>query len=332
MSKSVFIIAEAGVNHNGSIDLAKELIDKASWAGADAVKFQSFKAEKLMTKSAPKADYQAENTGQESQYDMIKRLELDEKAHILLRDYAATKGIEFMSTPFDHESIDLLAEIGVKRFKVGSGDLTNLPFLRYMTTKSLPIILSTGMSDMQEIKAVLAEIAKTGFPNDQITVLHATTEYPAPIDEVNLLAMKSMMKELKVVVGYSDHTKGIEIPIAAVALGATVIEKHFTISRDFEGPDHKASLEPAELKQMVDGIRKIEKALGNGEKNSSPSENKNKIAARKSLVAAMKIQRGELFTEENLCVKRPGSGIDPMRWDEFIGKPALRNYEKDELI
>ncbi len=332
MSKSVFIIAEAGVNHNGSIDLAKELIDKASWAGADAVKFQSFKAEKLMTKSAPKADYQAENTGQESQYDMIKRLELDEKAHILLRDYAATKGIEFMSTPFDHESIDLLAKIGVKRFKVGSGDLTNLPFLRYMTTKSLPIILSTGMSDMQEIKAVLAEIAKTGFPNDQITVLHATTEYPAPIDEVNLLAMKSMMKELKVVVGYSDHTKGIEIPIAAVALGATVIEKHFTISRDFEGPDHKASLEPAELKQMVDGIRKIEKALGNGEKNSSPSENKNKIAARKSLVAAMKIQHGELFTEENLCVKRPGSGIDPMRWDEFIGKPALRNYEKDELI
>jgi len=332
MSKSIFIIAEAGVNHNGSLDLAKQLIDKAQWAGADAVKFQSFRATSLMTESAPKADYQKKTTGEESQFEMIKRLELDYDSHIILKEYADKKGIEFMSTPFDHESIDLLSRIGVRRFKVGSGDLTNLPYLRYMAGHSLPIILSTGMSDMKEIKAVVDALKDIGFPKRDITILHATTEYPAPVNEVNLMAMQSMSTELGIEIGYSDHTQGIEIPIAAAALGATVIEKHFTLDRNMEGPDHKASLEPQELKAMVEAIRKVELSLGDGVKVPTLSEAKNKTAARKSLVAAQSIVKGELFTEENLCVKRPGSGLSPMRWDEFIGRPAPKNYEKDELI
>ena len=332
MSKPIFIIAEAGVNHNGSLDLAKKLIDKALWAGADAVKFQSFKANSLMTESAPKAAYQKINTGEESQFDMIKRLELDYDSHILLKEYADKKGIEFMSTPFDHESIDLLSEIGVKRFKVGSGDLTNLPYLRHMAGKSIPIILSTGMSDMEEIKSVVSALKNTGFPQSLITILHATTEYPAPVNEVNLKAMQSMSKELGIEIGYSDHTQGIEVPIAAAALGATVIEKHFTLDRNMDGPDHKASLEPQELKEMVEAIRKVELSLGDGIKVPTLSESKNKTAARKSLIAAKSIVKGEVFTEENLCVKRPGSGISPMKWDEFIGKPSQKNYDKDELI
>ena len=332
MTQSIFIIAEAGVNHNGSLDLAKQLIDKACWAGADAVKFQSFKAGSLMTKSAPKADYQKETTGEESQFEMIKRLELDYDSHVILRDYADKKGIEFMSTPFDHDSIDLLSRIGVKRFKIGSGDLTNLPYLRHMARKALPIILSTGMSDMDEIKKVTSALKSTGFPMNLLTILHATTEYPAPVNEVNLLAMLSMKKELGIDVGYSDHTQGIEIPIAAAALGAVVIEKHFTLDRNFEGPDHKASLEPQELKDMVLAIRKVEHALGDGVKIPTPSESKNIAAARKSLVAAESIKKGELFSQDNLCVKRPGSGINPMRWDEFVGRPSPKNYDKDELI
>jgi len=332
MSKSIFIIAEAGVNHNGSLELAKQLIDKAHWAGADAVKFQSFKAVSLMTESAPKADYQKRNTGEESQFEMIKRLELDYDSHIILKEYADKKGIEFMSTPFDHESIDLLSRIGVKRFKVGSGDLTNLPYLRHMASKSLPIILSTGMSDMEEIKTVVSALKETGFPQNLITILHATTEYPAPIDEVNLRAMQSLIKELGLEIGYSDHTQGIVIPIAAAALGAAVIEKHFTLDRNMDGPDHKASLEPQELKEMVGAIRKVELSLGDGVKVPTLSESKNKTAARKSLIAARPIAKGEMFTEENLCVKRPGSGISPMKWDQFIGRPSEKNYDKDELI
>ena len=332
MSKSIFIIAEAGVNHNGSLELAKQLIDKAHWAGADAVKFQSFKAVSLMTESAPKADYQKRNTGEESQFEMIKRLELDYDSHIILKEYADKKGIEFMSTPFDHESIDLLSRIGVKRFKVGSGDLTNLPYLRHMASKSLPIILSTGMSDMEEIKTVVSALKETGFPQNLTTILHATTEYPAPIDEVNLRAMQSLIKELGLEIGYSDHTQGIVIPIAAAALGAAVIEKHFTLDRNMDGPDHKASLEPQELKEMVGAIRKVELSLGDGVKVPTLSESKNKTAARKSLIAARPIAKGEMFTEENLCVKRPGSGISPMKWDQFIGRPSEKNYDKDELI
>lgn len=332
MSQAIFIIAEAGVNHNGSLDMARQLIDKAAWAGVDAVKFQSFKASKLMTKETPKADYQKKTTSGDSQFEMIKKLELSYNDHKVLKDYATKKGLEFMSTPFDHDSIDLLTEIGVKRFKVGSGDLTNVPYLRHMACKKLPIILSTGMAEMDEIVKALSVIEKAGLPKEKITVLHATTEYPAPFNEVNLCAMTSMRKDLKMKIGYSDHTPGIEIPIAAVALGATIIEKHFTLDNSLEGPDHKASLEPEELKQMVEAIRNIEKALGDGFKTASPSEIRNIPAARKSLVAARKIKKGEVFNAENLCVKRPGSGINPLRWDEFMGKPAPKNYEKDELI
>lgn len=332
MRPSVFIIAEAGVNHNGSIDMARELIDKAVWAGADAVKFQSFRAKSLMTREAPKAAYQKQTTGEESQYEMIQRLELTPESHVILKEYAHKKGIEFMSTPFDQESIDLLAEIGVKRYKVGSGDLTNIPYIRYLASKKRPIILSTGMADMDEVEQVIQAIQRTGFPMDQLTLLHATTEYPAPFDEVNLQAMVRMRQTFKLETGYSDHTRGIEVPIAAVALGATVIEKHFTLDRDLDGPDHKASLEPEELKSMVQAIRNIEKAQGDGIKKPSPSELKNREAARKSLVAAKKIKKGEVFSPKNLCVKRPGSGISPLRWDDFVGRPAPKNYEKDELI
>jgi len=332
MSPSIFIIAEAGVNHNGSIDLARKLIDKAALAGVDAVKFQSFKASKLLTRDTPKAAYQKKTSKGNSQFEMIQKLELSYEAHIVLRDYTLEKDLEFMSTPFDHDSIDLLSDIGVKRFKVGSGDLTNVPFLRHLASKKLPIILSTGMAEMNEIRHALKVIETTGFPKKDLTILHATTEYPAPFAEVNLMAMLSMKRDLKVHIGYSDHTPGIEIPIAAAALGAKVIEKHFTLDRNMEGPDHKASLEPEELRQMVLAIRNIEKALGTGKKEPSPSEIKNIPAARKSLVAAIAIRKGELFTSDNLSVKRPGSGISPLRWDEFIGKPAPKNYEKDELI
>lgn len=332
MNKSIFIIAEAGVNHNGSLKIAKQLIDKAAWAGVDAVKFQSFKASKLMTRETPKADYQKKTTSGDSQFDMIKKLELDYNDHIVLRDYTIKNGLEFMSTPFDHDSIDLLFDIGVKRFKVGSGDLTNIPYLRHMALKKLPVILSTGMAVMPEIIKALKVLENAGLSKDDITILHATTEYPAPFDEVNLSAMTSLRKDLNINVGYSDHTTGLEIPIAAAALGATIIEKHFTLDKNMDGPDHHASLEPDELKQMVLAIRNIEKALGDGNKAPSPSELRNIPAARKSLVAALKIKKGEIFSDKNLCVKRPGSGISPLRWDEFMGKPAPKNYEKDELI
>lgn len=331
--KSVFIIAEAGVNHNGSLDLAKKLIDVASTAGADAVKFQTFKADKLVSKKAQKAEYQKETTNSaESQYDMIKKLELDDIAHHELIDYCKLKNILFLSTPFDHESITLLHRLEMPIFKIPSGEITNLPYLRQIGSLNKEVILSTGMANLEEIKDALEVLMKAGTPKDKITVLHATTEYPCPMNEVNLRAMQTIATTFEVKVGYSDHTKGIEVPIAAVAMGASVIEKHFTLDRTMEGPDHKASLEPAELVAMVKAIRNIEQALGDGIKKPSPSEIKNMPIARKSIITSKAIIKGEYFSEDNLTIKRPGNGMNPMQWDEIIGAVALKNYVEDELL
>jgi len=330
MSK-VFIIAEAGVNHNGSIDIAKQLIEQGSAAGADAIKFQSFKAEKLVTRSAGKAQYQTETTGdEESQFSMIKKLELDYDKHQELIDYAASKGVMFLSSAFDLESVDLLVRLGLDIFKVPSGEITNLPYLRKIGRLQKKVILSTGMSTLVEIEQALHILRDSGTRD--IIVLQCNTEYPTPMSDVNLRAMQTMKDVFQVEVGYSDHTLGIEVPIAAVALGATVIEKHFTLDKTMEGPDHRASLEPHELKKMVAGIRNIEQALGDGIKRLSASEQKNLNIARKSLVAAQAIQQGEIFTAHNVTVKRPGNGISPMRWDEVLGKIASRSFQEDELI
>ncbi|HBB91098.1 MAG: N-acetylneuraminate synthase [Bacteroidetes bacterium GWF2_49_14] len=333
MKKRVMIIAEAGVNHNGSLERAFRMIDAAASAGADIIKFQSFKTEKLVTADAPKAAYQQSNTGETgSQFGMLKKLELAEDAHVLLMNYCREKGITFMSTPFDADSAGMLNRLEVEMFKVGSGDLTNLPLLRQLAGFGKPVILSTGMADMDEIGKALEVVIKGGLPKEKITVLHANTDYPTPYSDVNLTAMLAIKRKFGVTIGYSDHTDGIEVPVAAVALGAQVIEKHFTLDRNLEGPDHKASLEPAELTAMVRSIRNIEIALGNGKKIPSAGERKNMAAARKSIVAAGTIYKGELFTEENLTVKRPGTGICPLRWDQIIGTFALRDYRKDELI
>jgi N,N'-diacetyllegionaminate synthase len=330
---SVLVIAEAGVNHNGNLDLAKSLIDAAAEAGADFVKFQTFKAKSLVTNTAPKAEYQVKNAGaDESQFEMIRSLELSEQMHEQLWDYCAKKNIGFLSTGFDISSIDYLKSLGIDLFKVPSGELTNLPFLRHIGALNKDVILSTGMACLGEIEQAIDAVEKAGTPRDKITVLHCTTEYPAPMEDVNLRAMHNIGAALGVRVGYSDHTPGIEVPIAAVALGATVIEKHFTLDRSLPGPDHRASLEPDELKAMVAGIRNIERALGDGIKRPSPSELKNKPIARKSLVAATDINAGDLFSPENLIAKRPGTGISPMRWDEIIGRVAPRNFGEDELI
>lgn len=327
----VFIIAEAGVNHNGSIELAKKLIDKASEAGADAVKFQSFKAEKLVTKNAQKAEYQKVTTGkEENQFEMIKRLELDYEKHKELANYCKSRGIMFLSSPFDLESIDLLNNLSLEIFKIPSGEITNLLYLRKIGSLRKKVILSTGMSTLGDIEKAI-EILKTSGTTD-ITVLHCNTEYPTPMKDVNLNAMNTIKEAFKVEVGYSDHTLGIEVPIAAVALGATVIEKHFTLDKTMEGPDHRASLEPNELKEMVRCIRNIEKAIGDGVKRLTESESKNINIVRKSIVACRDINKGEVLTEENLTIKRPGDGISPMRWDEVIGKVANRDYEEDEMI
>ena len=327
------IIAEAGVNHNGSIELAKKLIDVASEAGADAIKFQTFKAKNLVSKIAKKAKYQVENTGSdESQYEMLKKLELGFDEFKELKTYCDKKGIMFLSTPFDDESIEFLDNLGLKIFKIPSGEITNLPYLRKIGKLRKKVILSTGMADLGEIEDALDVLISVGIKKKNITVLHANTEYPTPIEDVNLKAMKTIECAFGVDVGYSDHTLGIEVPIAAVAMGAKVIEKHFTLSRDLEGPDHKASLEPDELKEMIKSIRNIEKALGNGIKKPSKSEIKNIKIARKSIVAKRDIKKGEVFSEENLTVKRPGNGISPMRWDEIIGQIALKDYNKDDLI
>ena len=332
MSK-VLIIAEAGVNHNGNIETAKKLIDAASDAKVDYVKFQTFKANKLVTKSAQKASYQNKNIGNnEGQLQMLKKLELSEEDHIELIDYCNTKNIKFLSTAFDADSIQLLKKLGITIGKIPSGEITNLPYLRHMSTTFPEIILSTGMTDMEEIEAAVDALIKAGTSKKNITILHCNTEYPTPMIDVNLLAMLDIKKHFATQVGYSDHTLGIEVPVAAVALGATIIEKHFTLDRNLEGPDHAASLEPDELKKMVESIRNIEQALGDGVKKPSSSETKNKTAARKSIVAAKNINAGELFSEENLTVKRPGNGISPMQWDAVIGTKAKQDFKEDELI
>jgi N,N'-diacetyllegionaminate synthase len=327
------IIAEAGVNHNGSIELAKKLIDVAAEAAADFVKFQTFKAETLVTQTADKAEYQKEITNtDESQFEMIKKLELDKEAHEELMDYCEQKSIIFLSTAFDNGSIELLAKLDIPFYKIPSGEITNLPYLRHIGRMGKPIIMSTGMSSLEEVRDALNVLIESGAEKEQITILHCNTEYPTPMEDVNLKAMLTIKDELGVNIGYSDHTLGIEVPIAAVAMGATVIEKHFTLDRNMPGPDHAASLEPEELKAMVTAIRNIEKAMGGGEKEPSPSETKNISVARKSIVAKMSIKKGELFTEENLTVKRPGTGISPMGWDTVIGKVADSAYEMDDLI
>ena len=331
---NTFIIAEAGVNHNGNLEMALRLVDVACAAGADAVKFQTFKADNIIAVNAPKADYQKDATGpDESQLEMVKKLELDEAAHTRLHHYCQDKDIPFLSTPFDLESIDLLTRLGLEIFKIPSGEITNLPYLRKLGALKKRLILSTGMADLSEIKDALDVLADAGSRMEDITVLHCNTEYPTPFEDVNLRAMLTIRSAFPgISVGYSDHTLGIEAPIAAVAMGATVIEKHFTLDRNLPGPDHRASLEPDELAAMISAIRNIEKALGTGIKKPSPSELRNIPVARKSIVAAAPIKKGETFTEMNITVKRPGTGITPMRWDEMIGRKAAKPYRKDELI
>ncbi|MGE4465977.1 N-acetylneuraminate synthase [Sphaerochaeta sp.] len=330
---SIFIIAEAGVNHNGDINTAKKLIDAAVEAGADAVKFQTFKAEKIVSRTARKAEYQKATTdSDESQYDMIKKLELDEETHFELMEHCKSQNIMFLSTPFDHDSIRLLCKMGLEIFKIPSGEITNLPYLKHIGSLRKKVILSTGMAVLGEIEDALNVLVTAGTDKYKITVLHATTEYPCPFDEVNLRAMLTIKSAFGVKVGYSDHTKGIEVPVAAAAIGASVIEKHFTLNKNMDGPDHKASLEPDELSAMIKAIRNIELALGDGIKKPSLSEVKNKEVARKSIVASCNIKKGDILSEENMTVKRPGTGISPMRWDEVIGSAAKKDYEEDELI
>ena len=333
MKNKVFIIAEAGVNHNGSIENAKKSIDVAVDAKVDAVKFQTFKTELCISEHAQKAEYQKQTTdGGESQFEMIKKLELDVDTHKELMDYCASKKILFLSTPFDHDSIDLLDALKLDIFKIPSGEITNLPYLRHIGSLNKQVILSTGMSDLGEVEDALDILIAAGTAKDKITILHANTEYPTPMEDVNLKAMQTIAKAFSMDIGYSDHTLGIEVDIAAVAMGAKVIEKHFTLDRAMTGPDHKASLEPDELKAMVQGIRNIEKALGSGIKKPSNSEGKNIAIARKSIVAKQNIKQGDKFSEENIAIKRPGNGINPMRWDEMLGQVAQKNYNSDELI
>lgn len=334
MSERCIVIAEAGVNHNGSLDFAYRLVDVAAEAAADFVKFQTFRTEALVTPTAQKADYQKRATGHtESQFEMLKKLELDESAFRELAAYARSKNIGFLSTPFDIESARFLATLGVSAFKVSSGDLTNLPFLRELASMGLPIILSTGMATLGEIEEAVETCERAGVPINRLTLLHCTTEYPAPVEDINLRAMLTIANAFPgATFGYSDHSEGVEIPIAAVALGAQVIEKHFTLDRAMEGPDHKASLEPAELAAMVRVIRRVGAALGDGRKRPSASELPNRQIARKSIVAARPIAKGEVFNEQNLSIRRPGSGISPARWDSLIGLPASRDYAQDEMI
>ncbi|WP_243310608.1 N-acetylneuraminate synthase [Fundidesulfovibrio agrisoli] len=333
-ARRVLVIAEAGVNHNGDIARALDMVDAAAEAGADVIKFQTFKAERLAAASAPKAAYQKERTGSgESQLEMLKKLELDVAAHETLIERCTLRGVAFLSSPFDLESVDLLRRLGSPIFKVPSGEITNLPYLRAVADAGLPVLLSTGMADLGDVEAALAVFEARGVELSRITVLHCTTQYPTPMDEVNLRAMNTIASAFPGVnVGYSDHTKGIEVPIAAVALGATVIEKHFTLDRFLPGPDHAASLEPQELASMVCAIRNIERAMGDGRKRPTASELPNRAVARKSIVAARAILAGEAFTEENLTAKRPGTGLSPMRWDEVIGRAASRDYRPDEQI
>lgn len=329
----VFIIAEAGVNHNGSLKLAKQMVDVAVDCGVNAVKFQTFQAQSLVTQSAKQASYQTKNTGkEESQFDMLQRLELSEADHYDLLAHCEKNNIEFMSTPFDLNSIRFLNSLGVKRFKIPSGEITNYPYLKMIGGFNKEVIMSSGMANIGEVEAALNVLVESGTEKCNISILHATTDYPTNMQDVNLKAMQSMSLAFNIKVGYSDHTLGIEIPTAAVALGASIIEKHFTLDKNMPGPDHKASLEPEELKAMVKAIRNIELALGDGIKRPSISEIKNIPVARKSLIAACEIKKGEFFTEKNLTVKRPGTGISPMRWNEVIGQVTTKDYQAEELI
>lgn len=330
MSK-IFIIAEAGVNHNGNMETAKRLVDAAALAGADAVKFQTFRAENLVCRNARKADYQMETTDQgESQFDMLKKLELTPGMHEQLINYCRQKEIMFLSTPFDVDSLHYLVERGIDRIKIPSGEITNYPFLREAGKTGKKVILSSGMSTFDEVRDAVKILEDNG--SKEVIVLHCNTEYPTPYSDVNLKAILTLKDKLGIPVGYSDHTRGIEASIAAAALGASVIEKHFTLDKNMEGPDHKASLEPDELSAMVRAIRNIEAALGDGEKKPSKSEKKNIAIVRKSIVAKCSIKAGDVFTEENLTTKRPGTGISPMHWNEMIGRKAKRNFDRDELI
>jgi len=328
------IIAEAGVNHNGSLEIAKKLIDAASDAGVDYIKFQTFKTEFLVSKKAEKAEYQKKNSNnsEDSQYSMLKKLELSIENHKELIDYCNAKSIRFFSTAFDLESIDVLANLKFGFWKIPSGEITNFPYLKKIAQFGEPVILSTGMSNMNEIGQAISILTQNGIKKEDITILHCNTEYPTPMTDVNLSAMQTIAETFNTKVGYSDHTKGIEVPIAAVALGACVIEKHFTLDKNMEGPDHAASLEPTELKAMVSAIRNIELALGSNEKKVTNSEQKNIAIARKSIVAAMKINKGDIFTIQNITTKRPGNGISPMRWEEVLGEKATKDFEPDELI
>jgi N,N'-diacetyllegionaminate synthase len=327
------IIAEAGVNHNGDLGVARKLIDVAAAAGADLIKFQTFSADRLVTVHAAKAGYQNQTTdADESQHAMIKRLELTREMHVDLIAHCKSRGIHFFSTGFDEASVDLLVELGMDRFKIPSGEITNLPYLRHVGHYGKHVILSSGMATLSEIEAALDVLELAGTPRDRITVLHCNTDYPTPMADVNLRAMLTIKAAFGVAVGYSDHTQGIEVAIAAATLGATVIEKHFTLDRNLPGPDHRASLEPPELKAMIVSIRNIEQALGDGIKRPSAGEAKNIPIARRSLVAARSIRAGEIFSEHNVAAKRPGTGLSPMRWDEVLGHKAPRSFAPDELI
>jgi N,N'-diacetyllegionaminate synthase len=333
MKNPILIIAEAGVNHNGDLDLARQLIDVAADAGADLVKFQTFSADRLVTREAKKSAYQSATTGSaETQHQMLSRLELSANMHHELIAYCATRNIGFFSTGFDIESVDFLISLGINHFKIPSGEITNLPYLRHIGQFSKPVIISTGMATMGDIEAAIDVLVQAGTTRSLITVLHCTTEYPTPMAEVNLRAMQSIHAAFGVAVGYSDHTVGIEVSIAAATLGATVIEKHFTLDRSLPGPDHKASLEPWELKAMVEAIRNIEIALGDGIKRLTPSESRNKPVARKSLVASKAIKTGEVLSAENITTKRPGTGISPMNWDDVMGRKVSRDFVVDDLI
>jgi N,N'-diacetyllegionaminate synthase len=333
MPPRTLIIAEAGVNHNGDIDVAYKLIDEAVAVGADVIKFQSFTADAIVTRSAKKAEYQSSNLqDDENQYEMLKRLEISESDHYDLKDYCIKKNITFLSTAFDLKSAELLNKLGLELFKIPSGEITNLPYLKYLGSLKKQIILSTGLSTLSEVGDALNILRSAGTSKESIHVLHCTSEYPAPKEEVNLKAMLTIRDTFNIGFGYSDHTQGIEVPVAAVALGAQIIEKHFTLDKNLPGPDHSASLEPLEFKAMVQAIRNIELALGDGIKDVSASELKNKDVVRKSIVASKNVSKGDLFSEDNLTAKRPGTGISPMRWDEIIGMVASHDFQKDDLI
>lgn len=327
----VFIIAEVGVNHNGDIGLALRLVDEAKRCGANAVKFQTFKAEKLASKFAPKADYQKGRSEGENQVEMLRGLELSFEDFAAIKRYCDDQGIEFLSTPFDEESAEFLYRIGMGRFKIASGEITNYPLLRRIASFSRPVILSTGMADLDEVRAAV-EVLLGGVRRTDLVLLHCTSEYPCPYEDVNLRAMLTLRREFGFPVGYSDHTPGIEVPMAAVGLGAVVIEKHFTLNRSLPGPDHRASLEPDEFLRMVQAVRNIERALGDGEKRPTSEEERVRQVARKSIVAKRRIRKGEVFSEKNLTTKRPGWGISPMRWNEVLGQRAKRDFEPDEMI